>query len=109
MVEYLTKELESRLIIEDMKTINREVTNELQKQAKYINFHTWLKANGAVYDSIEYPVAFGAKGQLLGIAAKRNIGPEESYLYIPNKLTINDDKILKSDIGFIVKRHEDVF
>jgi len=46
---------------------------------------------------------------LIGLAAKRLIGPDEAYLYIPVKLTINDEKILKSDIGFMIERHKDVF
>jgi hypothetical protein len=74
-----------------------------------VNFHKWLKENGARYDSIEYPVAFGKNGDLLGIAAKRPIGPEEAYLYIPNKLIINEDKIWISEIAEIVERHSDVF
>ena len=74
-----------------------------------MNFHKWLKENGVKYDSIEYPVAFGKNGDLVGIAAKRPIGPEEAYLYVPLKLIINDDKILKSDIAYIIERHQDVF
>jgi len=46
---------------------------------------------------------------LIGIAANRDIGAEEAYIFIPSKIIINDDKIFNSDIGFIVKRHEDVF
>jgi hypothetical protein len=68
-----------------------------------------LKANGAHYDSINYPVAFGKEGNLIGIAAKRPIGPEEAYIFIPLKLVINDDKILTSEIGFIIEKHADVF
>lgn len=45
----------------------------------------------------------------MGIAAKRPIGPAEAYLFIPNKIIINDDKIFKSEIGFIIERHADVF
>jgi hypothetical protein len=46
---------------------------------------------------------------LIGIAAKRRIGPEEAYIYIPNKLIIHDDKIMKSEIAFIIEKHQDVF
>lgn len=109
MVEYLTEELNKRLDIEDMKEINWEKTRELQALPKFVNFHKWLKEHGVVYDSIEYPVAFGKNGDLLGIAAKRPIGPEEAYLYIPNHIIINDDKIYASDIAFIIERHHDVF
>ena len=79
------------------------------KIPKFVNFHKWLKANGARYDSIEYPVAFGKNGDLIGIAAKRPIGSEEAYIFIPNKMIISDEKILKSEIGHIILRHEDVF
>lgn len=109
MVEFLTAELNKRLEIEDMKEINWEKTRELQALPKFVNFHKWLKEHGARYDSIEYPVAFGQSGDLLGIAAKRPIGPEEAYLYIPNKLIINEEKIWTSDIADIVERHADVF
>jgi hypothetical protein len=54
-------------------------------------------------------VAFGKEGNLIGIAAKRSIGPEEAYIYIPAKMTINDEKILNSEVGFILKKHNDVF
>lgn len=105
----MINELHSRLEIEDMRVINRERTNQLQQEERFVNFHKWLKENGVKYDSIEYPVAFGKNGGLIGIAARRPIGPEEAYIYIPTKLIINDDKISKSDIGFIVERHADVF
>lgn len=70
-----------------------------------MNFHKWLKEHGARYDSIEYPVCFGKGGHLLGIAAKRAIGPEEAYIFIPNKIIINDDKILKSEVGHLIAIH----
>lgn len=81
----------------------------MQKEERFIKFHEWLKANGVHYDSIEYPVAFGKDGALVGLAAKRDIGAGEAYLFIPNKIIINDEKILKSEIGFIIKKHKDVF
>jgi hypothetical protein len=43
------------------------------------------------------------------MAAKRDIGPEEAYLYIPNKLMIHDERILKSEFGKIITTHKDVF
>jgi hypothetical protein len=109
MVEYIVNELNRRLEIEDMKIINWEKTRELQALPKYVNFHKWLKEHGVIYDSIEYPVAFGKNGDLIGIAARRAIGPEEAYLYVPNKIIINDDKVMESDIAFIIHRHKDVF
>ena len=109
MVDYLTSELNKRLDIEDMRYINWEKTRELQAMPKFINFHKLLKEHKVRYDSIEYPVAFGKSGDLLGIAAKRPIGPEEAYLYIPNDIIINDDKIFNSEVAHIIRRHADVF
>jgi hypothetical protein len=105
MVDYIINELNRRLEIEDMKEINWEKTRALQALPKFVNFHKWLKEHGVIYDSIEYPVAFGRSGDLIGIAAKRPIGPEEAYLYVPNKIIINDDKVMESDIAFIIHRH----
>ena len=109
MVEYLAKELDARLEIEDMKEINWEVTRKMQQEEKFVKFHEWLRQNKVKYDSVEYPVAFGKSGCLVGIAAKREIGPEEAYIFIPSTITINEEKITKSEIGFIIERHSDVF
>lgn len=43
------------------------------------------------------------------MAAKRDIGPEEAYLYIPNKIMIHEERILKSEFGQVLKNHNDVF
>jgi hypothetical protein len=109
MVEFLTNELNRRLDIEDMKEVNWEKTREMQAQPKFVEFHKWLKSHGVKYDSIEYPVCFGKNGDLVGIAARRPIGPEEAYLFVPNTIIINDEKIMASEIAFIINRHKDVF
>ena len=47
------------------------------------------------YDSIEYPVAFGKTGDLVGIAAKRKINPGEAYIFIPKDFNIlTDERII---------------
>jgi len=40
---------------------------------------------------LEYPVAYGPKGELIGVRARRDIGLGESYLYVPVNMTINED------------------
>ena len=109
MVELLSEELHKRLEIEDMQCINREVTDAMQKEEKFVLFHKWLNENGVRYDSIEYPVAFGKNGDLVGLAARRKIGAGEAYIFIPNKMIINDEKINNSELGFIIKKHKEVF
>ena len=50
---------------------------------KYIDFDKWLTENGAVYHAIDFPVAFGKHGELLGLAAKKDIPPNKAFLFIP--------------------------
>ena len=59
-----------------------------------------------VAPSIEYPVAFGKEGHLIGVMATRDIGMCESYIYVPVKLTINQEQFRRSWIGEI---YEDRF
>jgi hypothetical protein len=51
------------------------VTNELKSQEKFKAFHEWLKEHGAKYPAVDYPVAFGKNGELVGLAAKKDIPP----------------------------------
>ena len=46
-------------------------------------FKKWLDDNGVVNPSVEYPVAFGKSGQLVGMGALRDIPPMTGFLYIP--------------------------
>lgn len=39
--------------------------------------------NGAKYPSVEYPVAFGKDGSLVGMAAREDVPPLKVFLYIP--------------------------
>jgi len=59
-------------------------------------------------DSIIYPAAFGKCG-LVGVAAARDIGPDEPYFYVPAKLLINDQKIKSSEFGPIVEANKSSF
>ena len=49
----------------------------------YRNFHAWLQLNGAKYSAVDYPVAFGKNGELMGLAAKKDIPPQKAFLFIP--------------------------
>jgi hypothetical protein len=42
---------------------------------KYKEFDKWMKKNGAKYPAVDYPVAFGKNGELMGLAAKVDIPP----------------------------------
>ena len=54
-----------------------------------MRFNAWCEKNGVKAPSIEWPVAYGPHGQLVGVRAKRDIGLMESYVYVPSKLTLN--------------------
>ena len=82
-------------------TINWEVTRRLQKEEKYVKFNEWCVKYGVVAPSVEWPVAYGPKGDLIGVRATRDIGLMESYLYVPCKISINEDQFKRSWIGEI--------
>ena len=65
--------------------------------------------HGVVAPSIEYPVAFGPSGDLIGLRAKREIGLCETYLYVPVNLTINEEQFKRSWIGEIYEKHPEYF
>ena len=76
--------------------INWEVTEQLSKQEKYIRFNKWCKENGVISPSLRYPTAFGDNGKLVGISAKRTIGFNECFLFVPAKLIISDENFIKN-------------
>lgn len=88
---------------------NEEATIELQKQEKYIRFNKWCKVNGVKAPSLEYPVAFGKEGKLVGVRAKKEVGMYESYLYVPIAMTINEEQFKKSEVGHLFPQFEDQF
>ena len=78
--------IESSLRDHDKDTlciINEELTAELKASDKYKNFHAWLQKHGARYPSVDYPVVFGKRGELMGLAAARDIPPLKAFLFIP--------------------------
>ena len=56
---------------------------------------------------IEYPVAFKiGTSYLVGVRARKFIGPSEAYLFIPSKLVLNKAKALKSEIRDMILENE---
>ena len=76
----------------------------------YKNFDAWLQKNGAKYPAIDYPVAFGKNGELMGLCAKKDIPPQKAFLFIPQSLIINE-LVCKLDpnCGPIYEKHPEIF
>lgn len=53
-------------------------------------------------ENIEYPAAFGPKGQLLGIATSKDIKEGEYIIRLPSSARIDYGTIMKSDIGKLI-------
>ena len=88
---------------------NWEVTERIEKEEKYVRFNKWCEENGVVAPSVRWPVAYGESGELIGVHANKDIGPCESYLYVPTKMTINEEQFRNSEIGKILEENEDEF
>ena len=78
---------------EDQLFLDQAATNALQERsAIYRTFKEWLINNGAIFDDfIEYPAVFG--GGLNGVSAKKPIGPNKGFIFIPNTLLISVERI----------------
>lgn len=70
---------------------NWEVTARIEKEEKYVRFNEWFKKHGGRCSAWRWPVAFGEKGELVGVCARRDIGFNESAVYVPVRLTINEE------------------
>lgn len=68
---------------------NWEVTAKIEKEEKYVRFNNWFKKHGGRCPSWRYPVAFGEKGHLIGVCARKEIQFNESSVYVPVRITIN--------------------
>lgn len=62
---------------------NKEISEQLSQQPKYVAFKQWCDQNGILYPGVEFPAAFGTKGQLIGMAAARDVPPSTAFLYVP--------------------------
>ena len=81
----------------------------MQNHPKYARFNEWLIANGVEHPGVEYPVAFGKHGQLIGMAAKKDIPPLKAFLFVPHKLIIQESVARRSEIAFIFSKHPEVY
>ena len=66
-----------------MSFYNKEVSEKLRQQPKYVAFKKWCDQNGILYSGVEFPAAFGTNGQLIGMAAARDVPPSTAFLYVP--------------------------
>jgi len=108
MVHYVKRETRNRFGQE--LEINWERTSELEKEEKYVNFNRWCDREGIIRQNIRYPVAFGTKGELIGLAATSEIGFSQAFLYVPSHLMINESRIRADPrIGHIIDKHPSLF
>jgi len=54
---------------------------------------------GANLENIDYPAAFGSKGELIGIALAHSIGEGEIILDVPCTSRVDFDTIMASEVG----------
>jgi len=78
---------------------------------KYKRFREWCLANGVFNPSVDYPVAFGKHGQLVGMCAARDIPPMTAFLYVPWHLLITEENIRRRspDLNELYDKHPEVF
>ena len=61
--------------------------------------------------SVEYPVAFGKHGHLVGMCAARDVPPMTAFLYMPWDLLINEANIRKRspEMAELYDKHPEIF
>ena len=65
----------------------------MKQEPKYIAFAQWCKENGVEHPGVDFPALFGTRGELMGMAAKRDLPPCSAFLYVPFNLNINKHTI----------------
>jgi hypothetical protein len=76
---------------------------------KYARFNAWLIENGVRHPSVDYPVAFGKHGQLIGMAASKDVPPLKAFLSVPCRLIITEQTVMKSNVAHIILKHPEIF
>lgn len=72
-------------------------------------FNKWCDEQGVVKGPLEWPVAYGSKGELVGVRATKDIGMNESIVYIPTRITISIESFKQSEYSVIYYENEDDF
>jgi len=94
---------------------NKELTDEMQQEEKWVNYNNWLRDNGAIFPKIVTPAAFTSKDDsesknpLWGVLAAEDIAPNEVVCYVPNKCIISTETARHSEIAEIFRSHDEVF
>jgi hypothetical protein len=50
---------------------------------KYQAFSNWCDENGVLHPGVDFPAAFGRNGELIGMAAAKDLPPSSAFLYVP--------------------------
>ena len=65
---------------------------------------------------LSYPAVFtsslgeqNSNVEIHGVLANQEIAPKEAFLYVPNKLLISTELARQSELGPVLRNHEDVF
>jgi hypothetical protein len=72
-----------------MTFYHAEKSQQLKEMPKYIAFNQWCDDNGILRPGVDFPAAFGLQGQLIGMAAAKDIAPGTAFLYVPQEMQIN--------------------
>lgn len=97
----------SRKELEDIK-INELETLKIQADPKFTRYITWLKLNGVLFESTDFPAAFGRFGYY-GIAAKQYLPSRKAIICIPNNLIITIYTIQQTVLSKIIEKNLEIF
>merc|ERR1712166_773554 len=78
---------------------------------KYLDLEKWLDDNGVKRPGVEYPVAFGRHGELVGFAASQDIPPQTAFVFVPQSLHISEPsiRIRAPYFGEFIDRNHELF
>lgn len=91
--------------------VNRQKTAELQAEPKHVRFRKWCEENGVLTPGVEYPVVFGEKNCIVGMAASKDVAPMTAFLYVPFHLIICEHNIRRRcpDLSTVYDSHPELF
>jgi hypothetical protein len=76
-------------ILSLMNYYNAELSQKAKDDPKFKAFNKWCLDNGVLHPGVDFPAVFGKNGELMGMAASRDLPPNTAFLYVPFDLTIN--------------------